>query len=157
MRKVVLGIALAAVTASAGVFDNGTKNVAVSVGSGTGFNNTYTIVGVSANYFMLSGLSVGVGYRGWFGGTPTMNEVDVPITYYLPLSGPFRPYVGAFYRHTFISDNYEDYETVGARGGIAYIEGNGYLSIGWAQEWYSRSNGDKLSRGYPEITGGISF
>ncbi|WP_345970622.1 hypothetical protein WCX72_02080 [Sulfurimonas sp. HSL1-6] len=157
MTKITLGITATALLLHAGVFDAGTKSVALTVGTGSGFDSTYTIVGVSANYFAFNGLSVGVGYRGWFGGTPTMNEVDLPVTYYLPLSPTFRPYAGVFYRHTFISGHYDDYETVGARAGIAYAEGRAYLSVGWAEEWYSRSNGDTIRRGYPEITAAISF
>jgi len=156
MKKVVLIVATV-VALQAGVFDAGSKNVALTVGSGSGFNSTYTIVGVAANYFALNGLSVGVGYRGWFGASPTLNEVDVPVTYFLPLKSRIRPYGGVFYRHTFIGGDYSDYETYGARAGISYLQGNGYLSAGWVQEWYSISNGDDSSRGYPEISAGFSF
>ncbi|MBD3800178.1 MAG: hypothetical protein IE886_01770 [Campylobacterales bacterium] len=157
MKKITLWLMATALLLQAGGFDRGSKSVAVTVGSGTGFDNTYTIVGISANYFAMKGLAVGAGYRGWFGGRPAMNEVDLPATYFLPLSATFRPYAGAFYRHTFISGDYDDYETLGARAGIAYAEGRVYLSIGWAEEWYSRSNGDTIRRGYPELTAAISF
>ena len=157
MKKWILGVTMSAACVSAGVFDAGTTSVGVTVGSGTGFNNTYTIVGVGANYFVENGLSLGLGYRGWFGATPTMNEIDVPVTYYVPLQSKVRPYVGAFYRHTFISGDYSDYDTYGARAGLAYVEGRGYISAGWVQEWYSNDNGDNASRGYPEIAAGISF
>jgi len=157
MKKTVLGLGVAASLLNAGVFDAGTKNVAVTVGSGTGFDTTYTIVGVGAGYFAANGLAVGIGYRGWFGGYPTMNEIDLPVTYYVPLRTQIRPYAGGFYRHTFISGGYSDYDTFGARAGIAYEKGNGYVSAGWVQEWYSIANGDDSSRGYPEIAAGISF
>jgi len=148
---------LSALTLTAGVFDAGTKSVSLSVGSGSGFDSTYTIVGVTANYFVIDALSVGVGYRGWYGGTPTMHEVVVPATYFVPTPSGIRPYAGGFYRHTFIDGAYSDYDTYGARGGVAYVEGNGYFAVGWVQEWYSDANGDDASRGYPEIAAGISF
>jgi hypothetical protein len=157
MKKVTAGVLLVALSATAGVFDDGTTNVALTVGNGSGFNNTYTIVGVTASYFLLNGLSVGLGYRGWFGATPTMNEVDVPVTYFIPLKNPIRPYVGGLYRHTFISGDYSDYNTFGVRAGISYVEGKGYVAAGWVQEWYSEANGDDSTRGYPEISAGISF
>jgi len=138
-------------------FEKGQKYVSFSVGAGSGFNTTYTIVGVSASYFVLRGLSVGAGYRGWFGGTPTMQEIELPVTYFLPLEGKVRPYVGGFVRHTFISSGYTDYDTYGARAGISYIEGKGYVSAGWVQEWYSNDNGSDSSRGYPEIAAGLKF
>jgi hypothetical protein len=155
-RLMVSGVAML-LPLYAGVFDNGQKNVALTVGSGSGYNSSYTIVGLTANYFALNGLSVGLGYRGWFGGTPTINEVDLPVTYYVPLKKNIRPYAGGFYRHSFISDGFDDYDTYGARAGLSYVKGSGYVSIGWAQEWYSRDNGDKSSRGYPEISAGASF
>ena len=157
MKKWIMGVPLAAACASAGVFDAGTTSVGLTVGSGSGFDNTYTIVGVGVSYFLENGLAVGVGYRGWFGASPTMNEVDLPVTYYVPLQSRVRPYAGAFYRHTFISGDYSDYDTYGARVGIAYVEGSGYVAAGWVQEWYSNANGDDSSRGYPEIAAGISF
>lgn len=156
MKKVVLAV-LAAAALQAGVFDQGSKNVAVTLGSGSGYNNNYMILGVAANYFALNGVSAGVGFRGWLGGTPRIYEVDVPVTYYVPLQSQIRPYVGAFYRRTFISDGFSDYDTYGARAGAAYVQGNGYISIGWVQEWYSISNGDDSSRGYPEVAAGFSF
>ncbi len=141
----------------AGVFEGGSKNLSLTVGSGTGFNSTYTIIGVTGSYFMVNGLAVGVGYRGWFGGTPTMNEIDLPLTYFMPLQREIRPYVGGLYRYTFVSDDYSDYSTYGIRGGLSYSEGNSYMAIGWVQEWYSADNGAESSRGYPEISAGISF
>lgn len=148
---------LAAAVLNADVFDEGTKNVALTVGSGSGFNTTYTIVGVGINYFALNGLSVGVGYRGWFGGSPTMNEIDLSATYFIPLKSEIHPYVGGLYRHTYISGDYSDYDTFGGRAGVSYVKGNGYVAVGWVQEWYSNDNGDDSSRGYPEITAGVSF
>ncbi len=157
MRKPLLFAALAAAALHAGVFDSGRKNVAFTVGAGSGYGSSYTIVGLSANYFALNGLSVGLGYRGWLGGDPSINEIDVPVTYYVPVRRNLRPYLGGFARHTFISGDYDDYETYGGRAGISYVQGNGYFSLGWVQEWYSRDNGDDSSRGYPEITAGMSF
>ena len=157
MKKTMAVMVMTAMAAHAGVFDQGQKNIALTVGAGSGFNNQYTIVGLTANYFALNGLSVGLGYRGWFGGSPTLNEVDLPVTYVLPLQSKIRPYAGGFYRHTFISGDYSDYDTYGGRAGVSFIQGNGYISAGWVQEWYSQDNGDDSSRGYPEISAGMNF
>jgi len=157
MKKFFMALLIVTVCVRADVFDEGTMGAAVTVGSGTGYNSTYTILGISANYFMLNGLSVGVGYRGWFGGTPTMNEIDLPVTYYVPLKSNVRPYGGVFYRYTFVSGDYSDYNTYGARAGISYVQGRGYFAAGWAQEWYENAEGNKGTNGYPEIMAGISF
>ena len=106
---------------------------------------------------MLDGLSMGLGYRGWFGGTPTMNEVDLPATYFVPLRSDFRPYGGVFYRYTFVSGDYSNFNTYGARAGLSFVRGNGYFAVGWVQEWYSNDGSGTTTNGYPEITAGVSF
>lgn len=138
-------------------FEKGQKNISFTVGAGSGFNTTYTIVGVTASYFVTDGLAVGLEYRGWLGGTPTMHEVGLPVTYYAPPIKSIRPYAGTFMRQTFISDGYSDYQTYGARAGVAMSKGRGYVSLGWVQEWYSNDNGSDDTRGYPEIAAGASF
>ncbi len=157
MKKITGWLVASALVVHAGVFDKGQKNVALTVGSGSGYNSNYTIVGVTANYYAISGLSVGLGYRGWFGGNPTLNEVDVPVTYFIPLQSRIRPYIGGFYRHTFVSGDDDDYDTYGGRAGISVVQGNGYVSAGWVQERYSRDSGGDSVRGYPEISAGFSF
>lgn len=155
-RLVTVGLVLMSMAYGA-QFEKGQKNIGFSVGAGSGFNTTYTIVGLTASYFVLDGLAVGLEYRGWYGGTPTMQEVGLPVTYYAPPIKKIRPYAGGFMRHTFISSGYSDYETYGARAGLAMSQGNGYVSVGWVQEWYSNDNGSEYSRGYPEIAAGVSF
>ena len=157
MKKTTGWLVISALVLHAGVFDKGQKNVALTVGSGSGYNSSYTIVGLSASYYAIGGLSVGLGYRGWFGGSPTLNEIDLPVTYFIPLQSRIRPYIGGFYRHTFVSGDYEDYDTFGGRAGISLVQGNGYISAGWVQEWYSRDSGGDSGRGYPEISAGMSF
>jgi len=157
MKRIIMVLLFVVLSLRAGVFDKGTMGAAVTVGSGTAYNSNYTILGISANYFMINGLSLGLGYRGWFGGTPTLNEIDVPVTYFVPLQSNVRPYGGVFYRYTFVSDNYSDYNTYGARAGISFVQGRGYFAAGWAQEWYENAEGNKGTNGYPEIMAGISF
>ncbi len=157
MKKTAMALALAGSAVYGGVFDSGHRNIALTVGAGSGYGSSYTIVGLTANYFALNGLSVGLGYRGWLGGDPAINEVDVPVTWYVPVNGYLRPYAGGFYRHTFIGGDYSDYDTWGGRAGISVVQGNGYFSVGWVQEWYSHDNGDDTTRGYPEVTAGMSF
>jgi len=141
----------------ADVFLQGDKQVGVTVGAGSGYGSTYTIVGVSGYYFPVDGLSVGLGYRGWYGNNPSIHEVEVPVTYYVPLHPKFRPYAGAFYRRSFIESPYDDYNTYGARIGVAMrLNPNSYIAVGWVQEYYDVKYGDSSS-GYPELTVGFSF
>jgi len=157
MKKILL-LATVALSLNAGVlFKSGQKNFGFSAGSSTGFGNTYTVIGANFNYFVQDDLSVGVGYQGWFGNDPKINELSIPITYYYPYSDQYHPYAGFRYSHTFIDDPYEDYNVYGIRAGLAMAFGaNSFMSIGWVQD-YRESDGKSDSEGYPEISMGFAF
>ncbi|RUM61658.1 MAG: hypothetical protein DSZ03_08125 [Sulfurimonas sp.] len=142
----------------ADVFSQGQKHVAISISSGSSYNTTYTIVGVKANYFIVDNLSMGLAYRGWFGGDPGKHELSIPLTYHAPLHPVYRPYAGAFYRHSFMTSPYQDYDVYGFRVGISLqLSPNSYSTFGWVQEYYPQAGGDGSARGYPEISVGLSF
>ncbi len=142
----------------ADVFSQGQKHIGITISSGSSYNSTYTIVGVKANYFIVNNLSMGLEYRGWFGGTPTLHELSIPLTYHAPLHPVYRPYAGAFYRHSFVASPYRDYDVYGFRVGMSMkLSAGSYSTFGWVQEYYPQSSGDGTSRGYPEISIGLSF
>ena len=143
------------------LFSQGQKNFGFGVGASSGFGENYTVVSANLNYFIQDNISAGVGYQGWFGADPKINEISIPITYYHPLSEQYHPYVGAIYRHTFVGDsdkyNTEDYNVFGGRVGVAMTMGsNAYMQVGWVQE--HRTHGDdSQNEGYPEVSMGIVF
>ena len=150
-------------------FQKGTKGLGITFGSGsvqyrhsgsiyTKIENYY-ILGVSGNYFLVNNLSVGLGYRGWFAGEPLIHQLDVPITYYIPIHDKFSPYIGALYRYTYVdSDIYDNYSSVGGRAGVAFMFKGGYAGVGWVQEYYlDNENTNSDTFGYPEVTIAISF
>ncbi len=169
MRKIFLALLLTGATALADPFASGTKSVGITVGSGSvtysggvlvnSYVENYFIVGVNADFFVAENLAVGLGYRGWFGGTPVINQATLPVTYYIPTNSKFRPYAGAFYRYTYINDDqYDNYSSIGARAGVAILFQNGYAGFGWVQEY--RVDADSVSddtSGYPEAVIGFSF
>ncbi len=158
MKKFFIILLLGHSLYAGGIFSIGHKNFGFSVGSSSGYGNTYTVVGVNANYFVAEGLSLGLGYQGWFGEDPKINQISMPLTYYVPLESSFSPYVGVIYRRTFIDKPYEDLNTYGGRIGVTLLTGaNSFLSIGWIQEYYDNSSNENNSRGYPEINAGFSF
>ena len=162
-------LALTTALLSADPFASGNKAVGITVGSGSVsysgglFTSSkvenYYILGVSASYFIADNLDIGLGYRGWFGGTPKIHQATIPVTYYMPTDSKFRPYLGGFYRFTDISsDLYDDYSSVGGRAGVAIVFRNGYAGFGWVQEVYlDADNTSDSSSGYPEATVGFSF
>ena len=163
MKKTMVLLSLS-LTLSAGSFSAGNMGIGLTVGSGSvsyssrGIEN-YFIAGVGVDYFLIDGLALGVGYRGWFGGSPTIHQATVPITYYIPTGKSFRPYAGAFYRYTdFADSNYESYSSGGVRVGGAMMFEGGYVGFGWVQEYYlDAADQGNSSSGYPEVVVGFSF
>ena len=167
MKKIFVTLVLLSSLAFSNQFGAGNKAIGITLGSGSvsysvgPFSSVenYYILGVNADFFVAENLSVGLGYRGWFGGDPTINQGTIPVTYYIPTGSKFRPYVGAFYRYTYIADDlYDNYSSAGGRAGLAITFQNGYVGFGWAQEYYldSDSRSDSTS-GYPEVVIGFSF
>ena len=164
MKKIVVLWAMLIYSLHAGSFSAGNKALGITVGSGSvsyafkGPEN-YFIAGVSGDYFLTDGLALGLGYRGWFGASPLIHQVTVPLTYYIPTNSRFRPYIGALYRYTYIAESmYDNYSSVGGRAGLAITYTNGYVGFGWVQEYRLDTNSfQNETSGYPEVVVGFSF
>ena len=162
IKRILWSLALIASVVNADFFVKGNTSVGIVLGSSSvsygRYTQNYTILGVSADYFVIDNLSVGVGYRGWFGGTPSRNQITVPATYYIPVSKKFRPYAGAFVRKTFVSDGFSDYESYGMRGGVTMVlSRNSYMGVGVIKEQYSGGVFEDSSVTYPEFIFALSF
>ena len=150
-------------------FGEGNSAIGVTVGSGSvsyttgGFRGAYIedyyIFGFSAEYYVFENIALGLGYRGWFGGTPVIHQGSIPLTYYIPTDSKFRPYIGGLYRYTYLDDTlYDSYSSIGARAGLAILMNNGYAGFGWVQEYrLDSTNLSDDSSGYPEVVIGFSF
>ena len=142
MKNIVLTFILLSSILRAELFEEGKLSLGILLGSGTSSDkkNTqnYTLFGLNADYFIVDNLSIGFGYTGWFGETPSINQFTIPLTYYAPVSENFRPYVGVYTRQTYIEANdygLDDYSSVGTRIGVAYLyKSNAYLGMGWVQD-----------------------
>ena len=107
---------------------------------------------------MLNGLEVGVDVEGWLFNDPNIWKVTPQVRYVFWKIKPITPYVGAFWRKTFVSDNWPDYESYGGRAGIAMNKGRNYLALGAVYEKFT----DDIFSGdndvwYPEIAFWFSF
>lgn len=158
MKKVVLILAFLSSFLSADIFEEGRLSFGVSAGVGTSYGNTYSLVGLDANYFLVDNFSAGISYRSWFGAEPTQQELAFGANYFIPVNDKLRPYVGAFVRETFLSD-YTDFTSFGARGGVAItMSPNSYIGVGYAYEQYSSCVRDsECSTSYPEVVFVLSF
>lgn len=161
MKRVILTVLiLIGSIATADVFDKGRSSVGIVAGSSSAHGETYTILGVGVDYFVVNGLSVGIGYYGWFGDEDNINQLTLSSSYYLPLSQKLRPYVGGFIRESFVSSS-EDYTSYGARGGLAItMSPNSYMSFGYTYEKYGNCSETiyrDCSSSYPELVFSLSF
>ncbi len=159
MKKLATALLLTATFLNADLlFTAGQKNFGLSMGTSTGFGNDYTTLGANFNYFVQDNLSVGVGYLGYFGDDPKINQVTIPVTYYYPISITNYPYAGVFYKHTFISDDYEDYDVYGVRVGMSVRIGpRSYISAGWVEEYTDIDTLDDNWDGHAEVSIGFTF
>ncbi len=161
MKKIIIATLLSSSIYAGGIFSVGHKNISVTAGTDTAYGNTYTVLGVNAHYFVVDNLSVGLSYTSWLGSDPSINQFTIPVTFHPPIALPFRPYIGGFYSRTIMGSdnnyNYNDYDSYGGRVGLTMQTGNGtYVSMGWVQE-ITENGEDISSRGYPEVSAGISF
>ena len=158
MKKILITVIALFSIAHADIFVQGNKNIGASIGAGRSFGKNYTIAGIYGNYFIVDNLSVGLGYRSWFGASPSINELLLEGIYYLPLNKKFHPYLGIFGRDTFVSGQ-SDYQSYGGKAGVAITTSkNSYVGVGYVLEYYSDCNSaSNCSNSYPEVVFGLSF
>ena len=160
IKLFLLALLFLSTLSHADFFVKGNSSVGVVLGAGSSNNESYTVAGINADYFISDGLSIGAGYRGWFGIDPTVNQLTVSSNYYLPIAKKFHPYIGGFIRETFVSGT-QDYESYGARGGLAVtMSKNSYMSFGYIYEKYGNCTETafrECSNSYPELVFSLSF
>ena len=141
-----------------GPFKKGKVRVGFYGGAGSTYNQTYVILGAGIGYYLLNGLEAGVDVEGWVLQDPTFWKVTPQVRYVIWQLNPIRPYVGVFWRKTFAGGNYPDFNSYGARGGVAYRKGGSYVALGVVYEKYDDYTGlgDDYTV-YPEIAFWLSF
>jgi hypothetical protein len=116
---------------SAGPFSKGSIRLTLLIGTGTTVNDTYLIIGGGPGYFIVDGLEVGLDYEAWIFAEPVMHRLSPETRYVFHMIPVIKPYVGVFYRHTFVTgDRYDDMDHVGARGGLFYVPKGGRVYVG---------------------------
>jgi hypothetical protein len=141
-----------------GPFKKGKVRVGFYGGAGNTYNQTYFILGGGLGYYLANGLEVGADVEGWLFKDPNIWKLTPQIRYVVWQMNPIRPYVGAFWRQTYVADPFEDYDSFGARGGVAYRSGGNYLAVGVVYEKFNDYTGigdDYVI--YPEIAFWMSF
>jgi len=108
----------------------------------------------------LDGLSVGLNLEAWRNADPTLTKLTPSIQYVFYKVPAIKPYVGAFYRRTYIS-GLDDLNSYGARAGAYFQLGrNAFLGVGGVYETYSdcrESVYRSCSETYPEVSLTFAF
>ncbi len=141
-------------------FEKGSLRVSIVAGSGEAFENDYTIIGLGAGYYFNDGIELGLDGEAWLGGDPAIYKLSPQAKYILSTQSRFRPYVGAFYTHSFV-DHDDDLDSIGGRGGVYFIQDERwYIGVGAVYESYLDCDEtilDSCNEIYPEITFSFSF
>ena len=143
-----------------GAFSKGRTHFFITAGNGYAFDESYLVLGVGLNYYVIDGLNVGLSLESWTGSDPNMIKVTPSMTYVFHQNPKVNPYVGGFYRRAYV-DGLPDINSVGARAGVYLTAGrNAYFGIGAVYESYIDCN--KTTYGscndtYPELSFTIAF
>lgn len=143
-----------------GSFSKGRSRLSVVGGNGYAFNDTYFVLGVGAAYYLANGLAAGLDLEWWTGGDPKIVKVSPSVQYVFYQVPRVSPYLGAFYRRSYIEDS-DDIGSVGGRAGVYISAGrSSYLGLGMVYESYldcDESTYASCSESYPEISFTVAF
>lgn len=139
-------------------FSKGQLSLGVVAGSGSAFRDDYIILGVGVGYYVLNGLELGVDIQRWFGGDPSITKLSPKVTYVFNQLNPVKPYVGGFYRRTYI-DGLDDSDSFGYRAGAWFNAQRGvFIGGGIVYEEYTDcAQFVDCSDTYPEILFSVHF
>ncbi len=134
--------------------------VSGSVAAGQLGGESYSTVGLGIGVRLFSGMEAGVDGEGWFRSGGTLYRLSPRLQYNFGLAG-FRPYVGAFYRRTYVKGPGDDFSSVGGRAGVFRSIGpNVSAGAGVAYERLldcDEANGATCTSIYPEANVSFSF
>jgi len=144
----------------AGLFGKGRTHFIVTAGTGYAFDETYFVAGLGVSHYVIDGLNVGLFFESWSGSEPSVYKLTPSVQYVLYQIPVVKPYIGAFYRRTYI-DGLPDINSAGGRAG-AYLQAgrNAYIGAGVVYESYldcSKSVYRECTSTYPEVSFTIAF
>jgi hypothetical protein len=141
-------------------FSQGRSRFSIVGGNGYAFNESYFVLGVGASYFVADGLNAGLDLEWWTGGDPGIVKVSPSLQYVFYQVPRVAPYVGAFYRRSYIQD-IEDLNSAGGRAGVYISAGrNTHVGLGMVYESYfdcDESTYVSCSDTYPEVSFTVAF
>jgi hypothetical protein len=144
----------------AGAFSRGRTHFVVTAGNGYAFDQSYLVLGLGVSYYVLDGLNVGLFLESWSGSDPHLYKVTPSVQYVFHQVPVLKPYIGAFYRRTYV-DGLPDINSAGGRAGVYVQAGrNAYVGAGAVYESYLDCNTTtyrSCSDTYPELSFTVAF
>jgi hypothetical protein len=142
-------------------FAQGELQLTLAMGLKSTLTDSYVLVGGGVGYYVLDGFELGVDYQAWAFGDPTLHQLGPEVRYVLHFVHTVKPYVGGFYRHTFVK-GYADHDGIGVRAGLYYSPetARAYFGGGFVYEHLLDCARDELLQcdgAYPEASFGVSF
>lgn len=111
----------------------------------------------SLGYFVVDNLELGGELAFQFGDDPFSAQLGPSIRYFMPVSEVVHPYLGAFYRHYFLTAGIDDLDTLGARLGLIWRQGATFLGFGVVFEHIISACDDECTEIYPEVGLSVLF
>jgi len=115
---------------SAGPFSRGSVRLSLLIGTGYTPTDNYLILGGGVGYYLVDGLELGIDYEAWFLAEPVMHRLSPGLRYVFHMIPVIKPYVGGFYRHTFVGNDIDDLDYLGGRLGVYYAPPGGRVYVG---------------------------
>jgi hypothetical protein len=144
----------------AGSFSQGHSRFSIVGGNGYAFNETYFVLGVGAAYYLVNGLNVGLDIEWWSGNDPGIMKVSPSVQYVFYQIPSVSPYIGGFYRRSYLED-LDDIGSAGGRAGVYIAAGrNTHIGLGMVYESYlscDESTYVSCSESYPEVSVTVAF
>jgi len=155
-----MGVSSASAQEAGAMFAKGRMHGVVTAGYGSAFGDDYAIFGAGVSYYLMDGLAIGGAFETWRGGDPTISKLTFSTQYVFHKVPTIKPYIGAFYRRTFIT-GLDDLDSYGGRaGGYLQMGRNAFIGLGGVYETYSgctESRYHSCSDTYPEVTFTFAF
>ena len=144
----------------AGVFGKSRTHFVVTAGTGYAFDETYFVAGLGVSHYVIDGLNLGLFFESWTGSDPSVYKLTPSVQYVLYQIPVVKPYIGAFYRRTYV-ESLPDINSAGGRAG-AYLQAgrNAYVGAGVVYESYLDCNKTvyrECASTYPEVSFTIAF
>lgn len=141
-------------------FPAGSARLSLFFGNAVAFNRNYSVLGIGGGYFVADGFEVGLEAESWSGNSPHVEQITPQARFVLNTATGAKPYIGAFYRRTYI-EGYRDLDTVGARGGVYFLSGrNAFFGAGLVQDIHvncDRTVYSSCAETYPELIVALLF